>query len=145
MATEIWVSIGSGNGLLPDGTKPLPEEMLTYHKYGPVTLIWGQFHKRYLSHWPLKSVRILLILNLLFESLKGKWVKGLELYKQIEDIDWEEPYLSTIFGPSSVNWHTFHHICITFWCQIFFHNHDKSPLKDQQKYHVLIVNDLIWL
>ena len=25
MATEIWVNIGSGNGLLPDGTKPLPE------------------------------------------------------------------------------------------------------------------------
>ena len=25
MATEIWVNIGSGNGLSPDGTKPLPE------------------------------------------------------------------------------------------------------------------------
>ena len=25
MATQIWVNIGSGNGLLPDGTKPLPE------------------------------------------------------------------------------------------------------------------------
>ena len=25
----IWVNIGSGNGLLPDGTKPLPETMLT--------------------------------------------------------------------------------------------------------------------
>ena len=24
-----WVNIGSGNGLLPDGTKPLPEPMLT--------------------------------------------------------------------------------------------------------------------
>ena len=32
----IWwhrtVNIGSGNGLLPDGTKPLPELMLTYHQ-----------------------------------------------------------------------------------------------------------------
>ena len=55
MATEIWVNIGSGNGLLPDGTKPLPEPMFTYHKYGPLTFIWGQFHKRYLSHWPQKS------------------------------------------------------------------------------------------
>ena len=27
MAAEIWVDIGSGNGLLPDGTKPLPEPM----------------------------------------------------------------------------------------------------------------------
>ena len=26
------VNIGSGNGLLPDGTKPLPEPMLTYHQ-----------------------------------------------------------------------------------------------------------------
>ena len=25
MATEIWVNIGSGNAVLPDGTKPLPE------------------------------------------------------------------------------------------------------------------------
>ena len=31
-ATEIWVNIGSGNGLLPDGTKPLPEPILTYHQ-----------------------------------------------------------------------------------------------------------------
>ena len=29
---EIWVNIGSGNGLLPDGTKPLPEPMLTYRQ-----------------------------------------------------------------------------------------------------------------
>ena len=32
MATQIWVNDGSGNGLLPDGTKPLPEPMLTYHQ-----------------------------------------------------------------------------------------------------------------
>ena len=40
MATDIWVNIGLGNGLLPNG-KPLTEPMLTYHKYGPVTFIWG--------------------------------------------------------------------------------------------------------
>ena len=28
MALEILVNTGSGNGLLPDGTKPLPEPML---------------------------------------------------------------------------------------------------------------------
>ena len=39
MATEIWVNIGSDNGLLPDGTKPLPEPMLTYIKYAPVPFI----------------------------------------------------------------------------------------------------------
>ena len=28
---QIGVNIGSGNGLLPDGTKPLPEPMLVHH------------------------------------------------------------------------------------------------------------------
>ena len=32
MATLIFVNTGSGNGLLPVGTKPLPEPMLTYHR-----------------------------------------------------------------------------------------------------------------
>ena len=32
MALEILVNTGSGNGLLPDGTKPLPEPMLAYHQ-----------------------------------------------------------------------------------------------------------------
>ena len=36
MATEIWVNIGTGNGLLPDGTKPLPEPILTFHNLSPV-------------------------------------------------------------------------------------------------------------
>ena len=35
MATEIWVNIGSGNGLLPYGTKPLPEPMLLDHQWSP--------------------------------------------------------------------------------------------------------------
>ena len=32
MATRILVNIGSGNGLMPDGTKPSPEPMLIYHQ-----------------------------------------------------------------------------------------------------------------
>ena len=28
---KIWVNISSGNGLLPDSTKPLPEPILNYH------------------------------------------------------------------------------------------------------------------
>ena len=56
MTAEIWVNIGSGNGLLPDGTKPLPEPMLTDHQWSPVTFILGQFHKRHLNHQSLKSV-----------------------------------------------------------------------------------------
>ena len=44
MVTEIWVNIGSGNDLLPNGTKPLPEPMLTYHQWGSVAFTWEQFH-----------------------------------------------------------------------------------------------------
>ena len=34
-----YVNIGLDNGLLLDGTKPLPEPMLTYHQYGPLTFM----------------------------------------------------------------------------------------------------------
>ena len=33
MVTWIWVNIASGNGLLPDSTRPLPETMLTDRQY----------------------------------------------------------------------------------------------------------------
>ena len=49
----IWVNIGSGNGLLPDGTKPLPEPMLTDHQWSPVTFILEKFLKRCLNHQSL--------------------------------------------------------------------------------------------
>ena len=57
-----WHRSGStlAHCLLPDGTKPLPKPMLTYHLRGPVTITWGQFH-RYLSHRLLKLIWKLLI------------------------------------------------------------------------------------
>ena len=33
-----WVKTGSGISLLPDSTNPLPEPMLTYHQWGPVSI-----------------------------------------------------------------------------------------------------------
>ena len=39
MKLETLVNIGSDNGPLPDGTKPLPEIMLTYHQYGTTKYI----------------------------------------------------------------------------------------------------------
>ena len=30
-----WVSIGSGNGFMPIGAKPIPEPMLTYRQFDP--------------------------------------------------------------------------------------------------------------
>ena len=38
---KILDNTGSCNGLLPDGTKPLPEPMLTYHQWGSVAYTWG--------------------------------------------------------------------------------------------------------
>ena len=34
LETYIWVNIASGNGMLPDGTKPSPEPMLTNPSWG---------------------------------------------------------------------------------------------------------------
>ena len=40
------VNTGSGNGLLPGGTKPLPEPIFfTSYQLGQVKFIWGQFHE----------------------------------------------------------------------------------------------------
>ena len=46
MMTGIWLNIGTGNGLLPDNTKPLTNPMLINHQWGPMTFIWEQFPKR---------------------------------------------------------------------------------------------------
>ena len=59
--TAIWVNIGSGNGLLIDVTKPLPEPMLIYHLYDPVTFMWDKFYEEYLSHHSIQLARKLLI------------------------------------------------------------------------------------
>ena len=47
---ETLVNTDLGNGLLPDGTKPLPEPMLTYHQQGPMAFITGWSSLKYLSH-----------------------------------------------------------------------------------------------
>ena len=59
----IWFNNASGNGLLPDGTKPLPEPMLTNHQWGPVRSCDNHMrhHKRYLSHQLLNLAWKLLI------------------------------------------------------------------------------------
>ena len=71
MATEIWVNIGLGNGLLPDGTKPLPEPMLAYHQWGPKTFTWKKFHERYPNHQSLKWTW-----KPFLNSPRGQWVKS---------------------------------------------------------------------
>ena len=43
---DLQVNIGLGNGLLPDGTKPFTEQVLTYHKNGSLAFNLKQFHKK---------------------------------------------------------------------------------------------------
>ena len=40
------VNIGSDNGLLPGGTKPLPKPTLTYRHRCSVAFTWERFHKK---------------------------------------------------------------------------------------------------
>ena len=47
---EIWTNTGSGHGLMPDSTKPLPETILTYHQSSLVASIWEKFPKK-CSRW----------------------------------------------------------------------------------------------
>ena len=63
---DALVSIGPGNGLFPDGTKPLPEPKLTYHPWYPMRImIWRQYHNKYLNHQLLNLAWKLLVYNLI--------------------------------------------------------------------------------
>ena len=50
MLTQTWVNIDSCNGLLPDGTKPLPKSKLTAQSQGSVALIYEQFCSEYILY-----------------------------------------------------------------------------------------------
>ena len=51
---QIWAKIGSGNGLVLSGTKPLTEPMLTLYEWGSVEFTLKNFHSEcpsYCSAW----------------------------------------------------------------------------------------------
>ena len=73
MATLIWVNIGSGKGLLPDGTRPLPEPMLTDQPWNLVTYTWGNFTGNTQDIYPWYG----------FETPRGQWVNILQSYPHI--------------------------------------------------------------
>ena len=56
MATRIWVNIGSDNGLLHDGIKPLPEPKLTMHQQGPITLISQEIYQSSITNINLNII-----------------------------------------------------------------------------------------
>ena len=49
----LWLSFLSNVYLLLSGNKPLLEPILTFHQWGPVTIIWEWINKRYLHHQSL--------------------------------------------------------------------------------------------
>ena len=51
ISSWILVNIGLGNGLLPDGTKPLPEPVLINHQWERLAFTWGQFHSNDIYLW----------------------------------------------------------------------------------------------
>ena len=75
----IWWQ-GSGStlvqvmALLPDGTKPLPEPMVTYYQKGPAMFIWGQLCLRCYSHQSLKLAWF--FLKILLKSPRSQWVNA---------------------------------------------------------------------
>ena len=66
MTTQNWVNIGSGNGLLPDDTMPLPVPMLTYHQWDSMAKISQQVTKLIFFKFGLK-----IILSTLHPHLPG--------------------------------------------------------------------------
>ena len=116
MATEIWVNIRSGNGLLPDGTKPLPEPMLIYHQQVPLAFIWVQFYKRYLSYLSLKLAGKFLSSNL-SNLLVANELKGIPICRQ------DKCLFLLIFSlttPNTKSWHVTD-ICCVFVLYRFIH------------------------
>ena len=75
MALEILVNTGSGNGLLPDSTKPLPEPMSTYHQWDPLAFIPVESLLEYSILQPPSCVWNLLIWNH-SHSPRGQWIKA---------------------------------------------------------------------
>ena len=66
------VNIGSGNGLVPDGNKLLPEPMLTYHQTCFVAVTSEQFHKKF--SWNLICNMCSEILHLKLQP-RSEWVE----------------------------------------------------------------------
>ena len=83
MTSWIWVNIGSGNGLLPAGMKPLTEPILTYYKWDSVVFSWDQFHKC-LKYQSLKYLWKFYSQNYA-TSPRDQWVNSLALERSERD------------------------------------------------------------
>ena len=73
--TQIWVNIDSGNDLLPDGTKPLPEPMSTSLSRHSVALTWETISQVLINLICNMCLKITIFLKITFKSPRGQWVK----------------------------------------------------------------------
>ena len=88
----IWVNIGSGNSLLPDGTKLLPEPILTYDIINwmrPIGIELRAISQKLLSVYHSHKV----LENYLFENsaafLRGQWVSRFRNFSwSMSVLDW---------------------------------------------------------
>ena len=56
-------ALAQGDGLLPDGTKPLPGLMLIYHHWGSVVFTWKDFHNQWRNYFSVYKAEKWLIQN----------------------------------------------------------------------------------
>ena len=78
MAAWIWVDIGSGNGLLLDGTKSPPEPMLNSHYWG-----FYSIHMRAISHSVPQLLLCIMSLNIILLKLLPYLPRANELNKDL--------------------------------------------------------------
>ena len=61
--------IGSGNGLKPDGTKPLPEPMLTYHHWVNQNTSEGNSIPKLIPQPPVTKISLKITYSKLYQNL----------------------------------------------------------------------------
>ena len=85
---------GSDSGLLPDGTKPLPESMLTNHQWDLVAFTWGYFDRKCLRYLSLIWVSKLLIWN----YCQISWRAMLWLLRDMIHVAFKPLMVTTVIG-----------------------------------------------
>ena len=80
MTTQIWISIGPDNCLLPDGARPFPEPMLNSHLWSFVPFPWKTISKRLVKLifciMRLKMIPLKLLPHLPWANeLTGSWFR----------------------------------------------------------------------
>ena len=91
------VYIGSGNGLLPGGTKPLPEPMLTGHQWSPLTFISLRTISQEMPQ-PLIN-KICLKTKISFKFPRGQWVKVTAWIVLFREERFVEPWIRQTHNP----------------------------------------------